>query len=61
MKRQLLTTLVLAAALTACSQESGDFMIGADISEVPAAEARGGVYLDADGKPVIHWVDEWRI
>ena len=51
MKRQLLTTLVLAAALTACSQESGDFMIGADISEVPAAEARGGVYLDADGKP----------
>lgn len=43
--------LMLAAGLTACSQKSGDFMIGADISEVPAAEARGGQYLDADGNP----------
>ena len=51
MKRQLLTMMMLAAALTACSQKPDDFMIGADISEVPAAEARGGVYLDAEGRP----------
>ncbi len=41
--------LMLAAALTACSQKSGDFMIGADISEVPAFEARGGAYMGPDG------------
>lgn len=41
--------LMLAAALTACSQNSGDFMIGADISEVPAFEARGGAYMGPDG------------
>ena len=43
--------MMLAAVLAACTQEPDDFMIGADISEVPASEAAGRVYLDADGKP----------
>ena len=38
-----------ALSLCACSQSNKQFMIGADISEVPANEARGGAYYDADG------------
>ncbi len=43
---------VLAAAclLVACSPKPSAFMIGADISEVPALEARGVKFLNAEGQ-----------
>ena len=51
MKKHYLMSLLLASlALVSCSQGKADFKIGADISEVPANEARGGKYYDADGK-----------
>lgn len=49
MRKLFITFSVALMALCGCSSKA-DFMIGADISEVPANEARGGVYLDADGQ-----------
>lgn len=53
--------LAAAISLSSCShgktgseasgpQSKSGFMLGADISEVPAYEARGGKYYDADGR-----------
>lgn len=47
MKNQLFSIIIAAVMMTGCS--AGAFMIGADISEVPANESRGGVYLDSEG------------
>ncbi len=41
----------MLSAICACSGNSNEFMIGADISEVPANEAGGGVYLNEAGEP----------
>ena len=53
MKHKLLTFAFLAAALfcgrTLSAQETPFFCIGADVSEIPASEARGTVYKDIDG------------
>ncbi len=52
MKKILLSAaLAVAGMLAAIPTGAQDFLIGADISEVPANEARGGVYLDRNGKP----------
>lgn len=48
-KRYLINLLLASLAIASCSQNKADFKIGADISEVPANEARGGKYYDADG------------
>lgn len=50
MYKKLITLCAMAAMLSSCANKSADFMIGADISEVPANEARGGVYLDKNGQ-----------
>ena len=48
--KKLLTVFAVASILSLCACSRGkQFMIGADISEVPANEARGGAYYDADG------------
>ena len=49
--KRIFTYLAGALVILGCSGKTQDFMIGADISEVPANEARGGVYLDENGNP----------
>lgn len=45
---QLLRLLLTGLVLVSCNGNK-EFKLGADISEVPANEARGGKYYDADG------------
>lgn len=49
-KNHLISFLITSLVLASCAGSKGEFKIGADISEVPANEARGGKYFDADGK-----------
>ena len=53
MKARILTVCALALGLLsahgALAQQTPFFCIGADVSEIPASEARGSKYYDVDG------------
>ena len=51
MKANLFSRILLTGLVLVSCNSNKDFKIGADISEVPANEARGGKYYDADGNP----------